>query len=111
MKDNVIVEISVVPIGTADTSISQYVAGCIGVLDACNDIKYQLTPMGTVVEGPLDRVLELVKLMHEVPFKKGISRVITTVKIDDRRDIKASMKGKIDSVLRVNPKIKTGRIK
>jgi uncharacterized protein (TIGR00106 family) len=110
MKNNVIAEISVIPIGTAAASLSRYVADCIEVLEGREDIRYQLTPMGTVVEGPLDRVLELLRLMHEEPFRKGVSRVVTTIKIDDRRDTKASMQKKVNSVLKANPKIKKGRV-
>jgi uncharacterized protein YqgV (UPF0045/DUF77 family) len=36
--------------------------------------------------------------MHEVPFTHGAGRVYTTIKIDDRRDKKATMEGKIRSV-------------
>jgi uncharacterized protein YqgV (UPF0045/DUF77 family) len=36
--------------------------------------------------------------MHEVPFNSGAKRVTTSLKIDDRRDKKASMKQKISSV-------------
>jgi uncharacterized protein YqgV (UPF0045/DUF77 family) len=32
--------------------------------------------------------------MHEVPFKKGAPRVLTTLKIDDRRDKKATLEAK-----------------
>jgi uncharacterized protein YqgV (UPF0045/DUF77 family) len=32
--------------------------------------------------------------MHQVPFKKGAHRVLTTLKIDDRRDKKGTLSGK-----------------
>ena len=108
MNNNVIVEISVVPLGTGGTSLSRYIAECVSVLETSR-CRYQLTPMGTIVEGPLDRVLELIKLMHEVPFKKGVSRVVTSIRIDDQRDGKASMKKKVESVLKVNPGIKAAK--
>jgi uncharacterized protein (TIGR00106 family) len=111
VKSNVIAEITVVPVGTGESSLSQYVAGCVGVLEGCKEIKYELTPMGTIVEGPLDLILRLVRLMHEESFKKGVSRVVTNIRIDDRRDKKASMTKKVESVLKINPKIKTGRAK
>lgn len=87
------------PLGTGGSSLSQYVADCLGVLKKHGSVKYQLTPMGTIIEGPMDRVLDAVKDMHEVPFEKGVKRVVTTIKIDDRRDKQASMSGKVDSVL------------
>jgi len=106
MGGNIIVEISVVPIGTGTTSLSRYIADCVGVLENEKGLNYQLTPMGTIVEGPLEIIFKVVKLMHEIPFKKGALRVVTTIKIDDRRDKKATMQKKIRSVLKINPEIK-----
>src|SRR4030042_1565980 len=109
VKGYVVAEISVVPLGTGNTSLSHYVAGCMEVLEGRKDISYQLTPMCTVVEGPLDKVLEVVRLLHEVPFSKGASRVLTVLKIDDRRDKTSTMAGKIGSVLKLHPKTKTSK--
>jgi uncharacterized protein YqgV (UPF0045/DUF77 family) len=36
--------------------------------------------------------------MHETPFKKGASRVVTTLKIDDRRDKRGTLSGKKEAV-------------
>ena len=98
MIDQVIAEVSVVPLGTSTPSVSQYVAACLRILKAANDIRYQLTPMATVIEGPLDRVLETVRQMHEVPFQMGALRVVTTIKIDDRRDKVLTMESKVSAV-------------
>ncbi len=93
-----IVELVIVPIGTATTSISHYVAACHKVLQEEKDIQYQLTPMGTIIEGELDVILQIIRKMHEVPFQEGALRVATTIKIDDRRDKAASMEGKVNAV-------------
>jgi uncharacterized protein (TIGR00106 family) len=57
-----------------------------------------LTPMSTILEGDLDKVLEAVKAMHEVPFRMGALRVSTTLRIDDRRDKPVTMAGKLAAV-------------
>jgi len=93
-----IVEVTIIPIGTSSTSISEYVADCHKVLKRCGDIKYKLTPMGTVIEGELDTILQLISKMHEVPFDNGAMRVVTSISIDDRRDKQGSMLQKINSV-------------
>jgi uncharacterized protein (TIGR00106 family) len=93
-----IAEISIVPLGTNTPSVSQYVARAIKVLEKEKDIKYELTAMGTIMEGDLDRILAVVRKMHEETFGEGIARVLTTVKIDDRRDKSQSMKEKVDSL-------------
>jgi uncharacterized protein (TIGR00106 family) len=89
-----ILEISIVPIGTKGTSLSHYVADCIKVLRKEKKVKYELTSMGTNMEGKLHDLIRIALKMHEVPFKKGAPRVLTTVKIDDRRDKKGTLEGK-----------------
>ena len=93
-----IAEISVVPLGTKTPSVSQYVARAVKVVEQEKDIKYEITAMGTIIEGDLDRILAVVRKMHEETFGSGVTRVVTTVKIDDRRDKAQSMKGKVDSL-------------
>jgi uncharacterized protein (TIGR00106 family) len=93
-----IVEISIVPLGTRTPSVSQYVAPAIKILEKQKDMKYEITAMGTIIEGDLDRILAVVGKMHEETFREGVARVVTTIKIDDRRDKAQSMKGKVDSV-------------
>ena len=93
-----IAEVSVVPIGTAKTGVSEYVAGAVSILKE-SGLKYKLTPMGTIVEGDIKDVLQVISKMHETPFNKNAERVYTTIKIDDRRDIKAEMDNKVKSVM------------
>ena len=93
-----IAEVSIVPLGTKTPSVSQYVARAVKVLEQQKSIKYEITPMGTVVEGDLDGILAVVKKMHEEVFGEGVVRVLTTIKIDDRRDKPQTIKAKLDSV-------------
>lgn len=93
-----IAEISVVPLGTKTPSVSQYVARAVKILERERGVKYEITPMGTIIEGDLDRILAVVKKMHEGTFGEGVARVLTTVKIDDRRDKVQGMKQKLNSL-------------
>ena len=63
-----IAEISIVPLGTKTPSVSKYVARAVRILQQEKGIKYKLTPMGTIIEADLDRILSLVKKMHEETF-------------------------------------------
>jgi uncharacterized protein (TIGR00106 family) len=92
-----ILELSVVPIGTQETSLSSYVADCIEVLKK-KGFRYELTSMGTNIEGDLKDLIKVAMEMHEVPFKKGAKRVLTTIKIDDRRDKKGTILSKKKAV-------------
>lgn len=95
-----VVEISVAPLGTATPSVSAYVAACVEVV-AASGLVYQLTPMGTVIEGDIDAIFAVLRKMHEVPFDSGAERVSTLIKIDDRRDSGChGLQGKVDSVLK-----------
>jgi uncharacterized protein (TIGR00106 family) len=94
-----IVEVTIVPLGTGSPSVSHYVAEVHKVLEQAEEpVKFQLTPMSTIIEGELDQLLAVVRRMHEVPFLKGAARVSTTIKIDDRRDKAATMESKLQSV-------------
>jgi len=98
IKNMAILQITVIPIATPTTSLSNYVTECQRILKNIEGIKYQLTPMSTIVEGDLDKIFEVAKKLHEAPFEKGIERVITSFAIDDRRDKPLTMEGKVKSV-------------
>ena len=95
-----IVEVSIIPLGTQTPSVSKYVAKAVRVLQDEKDIKYELTGMGTIIEGDLERLLSLVGKMHQSAFDAGVMRVVTVVKIDERRDKISNIVSKIDSVKR-----------
>ena len=96
----VIAEVSVIPIGTKTPSASEYVAKAIKALMQQKNIKYQLTAMGTLLEGELNQVLAAAKKMHENVFGEDVKRVVTRITIDDRRDKKLTMDYKVQSVMK-----------
>ena len=95
-----IAEVSIIPLGTGSPSVSKHVARAISVLQQEKGIKYELTSMGTIIEGDLDSILQAIKKMHQATFDEGVVRVVTTIKIDDRRDKELTTQGKIESVLK-----------
>lgn len=92
-----IAQVTVVPLGTGTTSVSRYVAKVAAWLEE-QRIPYQLTPMGTVLEGEAADLLAIVARMHEQPFQAGAVRVMTLVNLDDRRDKSATADGKVAKV-------------
>jgi uncharacterized protein (TIGR00106 family) len=90
-------EITVLPTGTPSASVSTYVAAAVRVLQD-EGIEYQLTPMGTIVDGDVDTLLQMAKQMHEAVFAQGVERVSTLIRIDERRDKVLTMQGKVASV-------------
>ncbi|WP_141334290.1 MTH1187 family thiamine-binding protein [Paenibacillus sp. tmac-D7] len=96
-----IAEITVIPVGTASTSLSAYVADIHRYLtdeQAKGAISFELTAMSTIVEGEFDELLRIIRGMHELPFASGAQRVCTSVKFDDRRDKQGSVAQKLRSV-------------
>ncbi|NYT12813.1 MAG: MTH1187 family thiamine-binding protein [Methanomassiliicoccales archaeon] len=90
-----LVEFSVVPLGKGE-SVSEYVAECMKIVRE-SGVRYLLTPMATILEGEMDEVMEVVMKCHTKVL--GMSdRVITTIKIDDRKGRKDAMTQKIKSV-------------
>jgi uncharacterized protein (TIGR00106 family) len=73
------------------------VADCLRVLKK-EKVRYELSSMGTNIEGNLKDLFKIAINMHQVPFKKGAQRVVTTMKIDDRRDKKGTLEGKKKAV-------------
>ena len=95
-------EISIVPVGTASTSVSAYVAACHTILARdFPEVKAELSAMGTCLEGDLDRLFAAVRAIHEAPFNQGAERVYSVIKIDDRRDKESTLESKVDSVQRL----------
>lgn len=93
-----ILEISIVPVGTASTSLSPLVAQAVAIVQNANDVSFELTGMGTIIEGELSRLLELAAKMHESGFSQGAGRVVTTIRIDDRRDKRSTVAAKVQAV-------------
>ncbi len=91
-----IVAVSIAPTGEG-TSVGAHVAEALGVLEAQDEVKWELGPMFTTLEGDLDAILALVRRMQEAVFARGAVRVGTVLKIDDRRDKPATMQSKLDS--------------
>ncbi|CAG9619294.1 MTH1187 family thiamine-binding protein [Sutcliffiella rhizosphaerae] len=96
-----IIDVTVIPIGTNGPSVSEYVADIQDILEEFKkegQINYKLTPMSTIIEGELPTLLHVVQVIHEAPFQKGMHRVATNIRIDDRRDRSVQMEDKLQSV-------------
>lgn len=92
-------EISIIPLGTGSTSISEFVAEAEKVLLKYPGVKSKLTGMGTELEcDDMEVLFKVLKEMHQTPFTKGTKRVYSVIKIDDRRDKESTLETKVASV-------------
>ena len=93
----IIVELSIVPLGVG-VSVSKFLAPAVKELDR-RGVKYEVTPMCTIFEAEnVEEAFNVIKMAHEAVFGGSVKRVVTTVKIDDRRDIKRRIKEKVESL-------------
>ena len=93
----IIVELNIVPLGVG-ISVSKFLVPAIKELER-RGLKYEVTPMCTVFEAEnVEEAFNIVKAAHEAVFGGNVKRVVTTVKIDDRRDVKRGMKEKVESL-------------
>ena len=92
-----IIEVQVLPLGTCSPGVSQYVKEAIKVLEE-EGVKYFVSPMATAFEcEDLSKGLEIVRKMHERVLSKA-DRVVTVVRIDQRKDKDLSIEEKIKKV-------------
>jgi uncharacterized protein (TIGR00106 family) len=92
----VIVDLCVVPIGVG-VSVSDYIVECEKIILE-NELKSQLHPYGTVIEGEWDLVFSVIKKCHERVHEMGAPRIFTSLKVGTRTDRGQTMQDKIDSV-------------
>ena len=93
----IIAQLSIAPVGK-DISLSKYVKTAINILRK-NNIKFETNAMATLVEtDDLKTLFNAVEEAHNAIVDLGAERVITEIKIDDRRDKKVTIKSKIKSV-------------
>lgn len=74
------VSLQILPV-VAEEDIYPVVDKVIALIDQKCD-KYEVGPMETTMEGPLDELLEIVKEAQEICVREGAKRVVSIVKID-----------------------------
>jgi len=94
----IISQLSIAPVGKG-TSLSKYVKIVLNAL-LKNNIKFQTNDMATIIETKdLDTLFNVVKEAHNSVLKSGAKRVITELKIDDRKDKDIILGNKVKSVI------------
>ena len=89
-----IVAVSVAPLGEG-VSVGDHVGAALRVLQAQDEVRYELGSMFTTLEGDLPVIFQLILRMQEAVFEHGAARVSTVIKVDERRDREAHMEDKL----------------
>jgi uncharacterized protein (TIGR00106 family) len=91
----VLLEFSMSPFAKGE-SLSPYVARSLDIIDK-SGLPYQLTPMGTIIEGEWAEVMAVVTACFEV-MQKDCKRISTQIRIDYRAGPGGRIKSKIDAI-------------
>lgn len=91
----VLLEFSMTP-STKEESKSQYVARILDIIDK-SGVTYQLTPMGTILEGEWAEVMAVVTDCFRA-LEADCPRISSQIKIDYRAGTNSRMKSKVDAV-------------
>ena len=93
-----IAEFSIHPIGSG-TSVGRYVKVAIGALSKIEGLRYQVTPMATVLESPdLSKILQAVDVSDAALRKLGAKRISSMLRVDQRLDKPRTMADKVSSL-------------
>ena len=93
-------DLTVIALGRAEASASQYIAEIQRRLAAQERVRYEMHAMGTSLEGATADILAVFGELHAVPFEMGIPRVYSILKLDERRDREQTLADKVESVRR-----------
>jgi len=85
-------ELQVVPVG-AGVSVRNEITQVVEILNSY-DFILETHAAGTNIEGDVDAVFAAVKQIHEVLHAKGVSRLLTYLKLETRTDKTPTLAGK-----------------
>lgn len=101
----VVAEISITPLGKCysndelPTSISNEIAIAIDAIKRVKGIKVMVTGMSTQMEaGSIQVILKAVEYAHQSLKDKGIPRIISSIRIDQRFDKSETLEERVNSV-------------
>ena len=91
----VLLDFSITPLGQG-ASVSSYVARCLDIIDR-SGLDYRLHAMGTIVEGELEQVLDVLRCCVEA-LATDCDRVTCTAKLDYRHGPAGRLAAKVQRV-------------
>ena len=95
-----VAEIFITPLGTGQSSIRDSIRDLYRIVRDCG-LRHELTAMGTLVEGPVEDIFALTRRLHDACFVAGggTERVITSLRVDERRGEALTLAGKVRGAL------------
>ncbi len=79
--------------------MSREVAAAFDAIRKVEGVKATLTALGTQIEaGSIDEVIKAIKEAHAAAKRAGATRVISSIRIDERLDKDQTLQDKVQSV-------------
>ncbi len=91
----VLLEFSMSPLAKGE-SVSEYVARSLEIIDQ-SGLDYRLHAMGTIIEGEIDQVLDVLRRCFDA-MAKDCDRITCTAKFDYREGYQGRLESKVASV-------------
>jgi len=92
---SVLADFSIFPLDKGE-SVSAYVARVLKIIKD-SGLDYELGPMGTTIEGPFDRVMDVIGACFR-ELNKDCERIYLNVKMDSRKGRDRGLVGKVRSI-------------
>lgn len=100
-----LINFSIFPIGREE-HLSSHVAGALEIIEK-SGLPYQLTSMGTLIEGQWDEVMNVLKKCY-MHMHEAAPRLYCTISVDSVTGAQNRLKGKVSSVeKKLGHKLKT----
>lgn len=91
-----LVQVTMFPTDKRRESVSADVSKVINIIDK-SGLSYKLGPMSTTIEGSWERVMETINKARKM-LRKNHSRIYISITIDDRKDARGRISGKVESI-------------
>ncbi|MCH8020879.1 MTH1187 family thiamine-binding protein [candidate division KSB1 bacterium] len=85
-------QVTITPVGTGE-ELKEMIAKAVAIIEK-SELDYQLTSMGTIIEGDWDEIMVIVKKCHD-EITNFADRVVTNIVIDDRKDLQNRLKNNV----------------
>lgn len=89
-------DFTIFPLDQGGAGLSRFMCELVEIIEA-SGLDHSMHAMGTLVEGPSDKVFEVIRKCHDNMAEK-CDRVFTAIKIDDRKGALGLMTKKVESV-------------
>jgi len=90
-----LLEFSIAPLDKGP-AVGAYVARALDIVDR-SGVPYRLNPMGTVLEGTWEEVMEVVRHCLE-DLERDCERITITMKLDHRKGKTGALRSKVDEM-------------